>query len=321
MEPPSVSQFEFWLFTFAFTMIISAFTYVRNGFTYGYPFLESIRSLLPLADEYIVVIGDSNDGTREAVAALNHPKIKIIDTVWDEGLRQGGKVFAQQANIGMDHASKEADWLFHLQADEVLHEKDLPALKQAMHNHMHHKKVEGLLFPFLHFYGDYHHYCPSRRFHRYEIRVVRNDPHIRSYRDSMGFRKYTNPARADEEKGTKLNVAPVDAVIYHYSWARPPKKQKAKTIEFGKRYHATDDFIEGVNRVHADEYDYREYDYLKPFTCTHPAVMQPVVAAQDWNFTYDPKKSNMSLKEKILKAVEELTGKQLFVYRNYRRLR
>ena len=148
-------------------MIVSAFTYVRNGFTYAYPFVESIKSLLPLADEYIVVIGKSNDGTREAVVALNNPKIKIVDTVWDEALRTGGKVFAQQANIGMDHCRTDADWLFHLQADEVLHEKELPLLRHALQQNVNNNAIEGLLFPFVHFYGDYHHYCPSRRFHKY----------------------------------------------------------------------------------------------------------------------------------------------------------
>ncbi len=48
-------------------MTVSAFTYVRNGFTYAYPFIPSIQSLLPIVDEYIVVIGKGNYGTREAV--------------------------------------------------------------------------------------------------------------------------------------------------------------------------------------------------------------------------------------------------------------
>lgn len=301
-------------------MVVSAFTYIRNGFTYAYPFIESIKSLLPLVDEYIVVIGKGEDGTRESVAALNDPKIKIIDTVWDEGLRTGGKVFAQQANIGMDHCRQDADWLFHLQADEVVHEHDLPLLRKALQENKDNHLIDGLLLPFIHFYGDYNHYCPSRRFHKYEIRVVKNDPHIRSYKDSMGFRKYINPARQDGEKGEKLKAVLVPASIYHYSWARPPKKLTAKRIAFGKVYNPSDDFIAELERTEADGYGYREYDYLRKFTGTHPAVMQPVVAAQDWTFVYDPAKNNMTLKEKMLKVVEEWTGRQLFTYKNYRRV-
>lgn len=205
-------------------MVVSAFTYVRNGFAYAYPFVESIKSLLPIVDEYIVVVGKGEDGTREAVAELNDPKIKIIDTVWDEGLRTGGKVFAQQANIGMDHCRGDADWLFHLQADEVLHEQDLPLLQKHLKAHKDNREIDGLLFPFIHFYGDYFHYCPSRRFHKYEIRVVKNKRNIRSYKDSMGFRKYADPTNQEGEKGAKLKALLIPAVVYHYSWARPPKK-------------------------------------------------------------------------------------------------
>ncbi|OLY90852.1 Glycosyltransferase involved in cell wall bisynthesis [Cnuella takakiae] len=302
-------------------MVVSAFTFVRNGLTYAYPFVESIKSLLPLVDEYIVVIGDSTDGTRDAVAAIGDAKIKIIDTVWDEQLRTGGKVFAQQANIGMDHCRPDADWLFHLQADEVLHEQDLEVLRSTLVAERNNPRIDGLLFPFIHFYGDYNHYCPTRRFHNYEIRVIRNNPAIRSYKDSMGFRKYNNPGNQDGELGMKLHAKMVSATIYHYSWARPPKKLTAKRIAFGKAYNTSDDFISELNTKEADGYSYREYDYLKVFTGTHPAVMQPVIAAQDWQFTYDPRRSNMKPKEHLLKWVEELTGKRLFSYKNYRIVR
>jgi glycosyltransferase involved in cell wall biosynthesis len=295
-------------------MKLSAFTYVRNGNTYGYPFVESIQSLLPLVDEYIVVVGDSTDGTREAVANIGSEKIKIVDTVWDETLREGGKVFAQQANIGFDNCSKNADWLFHLQADEVIHENDLPLIRKTLEDNISTKGLDGFLLRFIHFYGDYRHYCPSRRFHQREIRIVRNSPHIRSYKDSMGFRKYSNP----DEKGDKLFVKQMNVPVYHYSWARPPKKMKAKQIEFARKYIATDDFVKDFEAKMGDEYGYREYDYLEMFTGSHPGVMKSTVAAQDWGFEYDPAKNNMSFKEKLLKLVEKLTGKQIFIYKNYR---
>lgn len=298
-------------------MIVSAFTYVRNGFTYAYPFIESIKSLLPIVAEYIVVVGKGNDGTREAVAALNDPKIKIVDTVWDESLRVGGKVFAQQANIGMDHCRKDAHWLFHLQADEVVHENDLPALHHILNEYQDCKTIDGLLFPFIHFYGDYQHYCPSRRFHKYEIRVVKNDPTIRSYKDSMGFRKFSTPEKYDAATGTKLKALLAPIPVYHYSWVRPPKKMTAKWIEFHKKYTDSDDFIRDIHQRDPEGYGYREYDYLQSFNGTHPQVMEAAIAAQDWQFTYDPSRNTMSLKEKILKAVEQLSGKQLFTYKNY----
>jgi len=208
-------------------MKVTAFTYVRNGNSLGYPFVQSIKSLLPLVDEYIAVVGDSTDGTREAIAGIGDDKIKIIDTIWDDDIRKGGKIFAQQANIGFDAASKDSDWLFHLQADEIIHENDLGIIKESLEKYISNKEVEGFLLRFINFFGDYDHYCPSRRFHQREIRIVRNDPQIRSYKDSMGFRKFIDPHDANE-KGTKLWVKQIEATVYHYSWAKPPKKQKAK---------------------------------------------------------------------------------------------
>lgn len=41
---------------------------------YDYPFREAIRSILPLCDEFVVAVGDSTDGTREAVLALDPQK-------------------------------------------------------------------------------------------------------------------------------------------------------------------------------------------------------------------------------------------------------
>ena len=152
-------------------MKVSAFTYVRNGFTIDYPFLEAIQSVLPIVDEFIVVIGDSTDGTREAVENLNDKKIKIVDTIWDDKMRTGGLIFAQQSNIGIDNCSADADWLFHIQADEIIHENDLPKIKQAMLDNLNDKQVQGLLFKFINFFGDYNYYAPSRRFHQHEVRI------------------------------------------------------------------------------------------------------------------------------------------------------
>ena len=127
---------------------VSAFSYVRNGIRMGYPFLQSIQSVLPVVDEFIMVVGDSTDGTREAILALS-PKIKIIDSVWDMKLRSGGKIFAQQANLGLDAVT--GDWIIHIQADEVIHEQDIEKVKKYMDGFSDRPEVEGFLFPFLNF--------------------------------------------------------------------------------------------------------------------------------------------------------------------------
>src|SRR4030095_10433610 len=134
-------------------MKISGFTFIRNGVKLQYPFVESIHSILPVCDEMIVAVGDSADGTREAIEKLDHNKIKIIDTVWDDSLRDGGKILAQQTNIALDHIS--GDWGFYLQGDEVIHEKDFNVILHSAEKHLEDKRVEGLLFDYYHFYGNY----------------------------------------------------------------------------------------------------------------------------------------------------------------------
>lgn len=298
-------------------MKISGYSYVRNGLKYDYPFVQAIRSILPLCDEFIMVVGDSTDGTREAIEAIGDPRIKIVDTVWDEEMRTAGRVFALQANTGLDHVT--GDWAFHIQADEVLHEDDLPLVRAAMEKYDADPEVEGFLLRFINFFGDYRHYGPSRRYHQCEIRITRNDPHVRSYRDSQGFRIFEHPERQWEEKGRKLHVIPLEARIFHYSHVKNPALQVQKRAEFVRRYHP-DEVVQEWLKTNQG-FAYQDYDYLKVFTGEHPAIMKKIIEAQDWEFRYDPSRNDMSPKEKLMRALEWLTGRQFFIYKNYKILK
>jgi glycosyltransferase involved in cell wall biosynthesis len=298
-------------------MKVSGYSYVRNGLKYDYPFVQAIRSVLPLCDEFIMVVGDSEDGTREAIEAIGDPRIRIVDTVWDEQMRTAGRVFALQANTGLDHVT--GDWAFHIQADEVLHEDDIPLVRAAMEKYVSDPEVEGFLLRFINFFGDYRHYGPSRRYHQCEIRITRNDPHVRSYRDSQGFRIFAHPELQWEEKGRKLHVIPLQARIFHYSHVKNPALQVKKRAEFVRRYHP-DEVVQEWLKTNQG-FDYQDYDYLKVFKGEHPAVMKKIIEAQDWEFRYDPLRNDMSAKEKLMRMLERLTGKQFFIYKNYKILK
>jgi hypothetical protein len=297
-------------------MKISAYSYVRNGFTLAYPFIQSIQSVLPIVDEFIMVIGDSNDGSREAVMNLQSEKIKIIDTVWDMNLRTGGKLFAQQANLGLDQTT--GDWIIHIQADEVIHENDIYRLKDYIFKYDKDKRVQGLLFPFLNFRGDYNHINTGRKSHRFEIRAFRRNPLIRSYKDSQGFRTYSSMEAYEEgeEKGEKLKVVKIDIPIYHYSFVRPPKLMTRKAEVFLSFYN-DDQWIEKNIKKDSD-FDYNAVDRLDRFTGTHPKLMEPVIKKMDWDFVYDPSKSKASLRHRLLNKIEQWTGYRIGEYKNYR---
>jgi len=296
-------------------MKIAGFTYVRNGFDYGVPFLESIQSVLPICDEFIVAVGDSNDGTREAIVALNDPKIKIIDTIWDMQLRVGGKVFAQQANIALDQIT--ADWAFHIQSDEVMHEKDLAYIQAQIALHNHDKKVEGFIMPFIHFWGGYDHIRNTRRVHNFEIRIFRNHIGVRSYRDSQGFRKYKSFEGYENgtEKGEKLHVKKLDATVYHYTGIRSPDAY-AKKVAMFQSYYTEPDTL--AKKLASHNYQMHSVDRTIPFTGTHPSVMHSKVAAQNWEYSYQKELSVWHKNDKFLQMVEDLIGFKIGEYRNYK---
>jgi len=294
---------------------ISATTYVRNGLKMMYPFIESIQSALPLVDEYIVVLGDSEDGSREAILNLKSEKIKIVDSVWDMTMREGGKLFALQSNIGLDHA--RGDWILHIQADEVIHENDLSKLKKCIGQYNDQPKVEGLLFPFLNFRGDYKHIHTGRQAHRFEIRAFKRNPLIRSYKDSQGFRKFTSlQTYAEGEKGEKLHVAKIVIPMFHYNYVRPPKQMKEKAKVFSSMYN-NDEWIE-KNFKDLAEFDFNQVDKLELFKGIHPKVMEEIIKNSDCGFVYDPSKSNSSLRHKILNRIEDITGYRIGEYKNYK---
>lgn len=287
---------------------ISGFTIVRNALKYDYPVVESITSILPVVDEFIVAVGKSEDDTLGLIKGIDSSKIRIIETIWDDSLREGGKVLANETDKAFSVISPQADWCFYIQADEVIHEQYHPAILDACSSNLHNKSVDGLLFKYKHFYGSYDYVGDSRIWYRNEIRIIRNDPSIKSYRDAQGFRK----------NGRKLNVKPIDAFVFHYGWVKDPRSQQEKQKNFHKMWH--DDEWMKNNVAAADEYDYATIDSLVKFDGTHPAVMKNRLSRMHWTFTFDPLKTKWPFKRRLLYAIEKWTGVRLFEYKNYERM-
>lgn len=287
-------------------MKVSGFTIVRNAVKYDYPVVESILSILPVCDEMIVSVGNSEDNTRKLIEEIGSSKIKIIDSVWDDSLREGGRVLAIETDKAKAAASSDSDWLFYIQADEMLHEQYHEAVRHSMRLNLENGAVEGLLFDYTHFYGSYDYVGESNRWYRHEIRVIRNRPDIHSYGDAQGFRK---------SNGEKLRVKPANAQIYHYGWVKHPKTQQLKQENFNKLWH-DDKWVE-EHIIKADEFDYSNVDSLEKFTGTHPEVMHHRVESRNWKFEYDVSYKKYKSKEKISRFIENITGKRIGEYKNY----
>ncbi len=288
-------------------MKIDGFTYVRNGIKMGYPFISSIKSLLPLVDEMFVVLGDSDDGSKQAIQGIGSNKIIIVDTVWDEEKRKGGEIFKEQANIGLTKAT--GDWCFQIQADEVLKEDCYDEILKYIKIANEFDDVDGLLFPFYHFWGDYNYIRKTRQTHAYEIRAFKNNRSVFSYKDSQGFRKLAN------SKEIKLKVLKTTIPIYHYSYTRNPNLMKKKSNYFHRFWHNDNWLNDNTNDL---EFDYNDVDKLQLFKGNHPEYMKDFMLSKDWDFEYDPSKSNMSVKDRILNKIEELINYRPFEYKNYK---
>lgn len=286
-------------------MKVVGFSFIRNAVKFDYPIVESINSILPICDEFIIALGNSDDNTEDLIKSIDSNKIKIIYTTWDDSLRKGGQVLAVETNKAFSQI-KDADWAFYIQGDEVIHEKYLPIIKESMEKWKDHQKVEGLLLNYTHFYGSYDFVGDSRRWYRREIRIIRADKSISSYKDAQGFRK----------NGRKLNVKHLNAWVYHYGWVKPPFEQQEKQKYFNTLWHDEEWMKKNIKQT--NQFDYSTIDSLSLFEGTHPKVMQERINKLNWKFDFDPTKKNFGMKTKILHWIEKKSGWRIGEYRNYK---
>jgi hypothetical protein len=238
--------------------LVSGFTIVRNAVKFNYPVAASIRSILPICDEFIVNVGDSQDGTLELIRSINSPKIRIIQNQWD--MSQGAEVLSQQTNLALKECKGE--WAFYLQSDEVIHEADLNKLKSLMRYYLNNKDVDALRFRWFHFYGSFWRYRIDFGWYQKQNRIIRNDQQIESYGDAFGFRRID---------GKPLRTRQTHCYLYHYGWvnsneAMQKRCENASTIGYMDKSKSRS-IAEG----------YGDLDRFPSYWGTHPAVMKEMV--------------------------------------------
>lgn len=288
-------------------MKISGFTVIRNAVKMGYPIKESLSSLLPLVDELVVGVGQSDDNTKELILALNEPKIKIFDSFWDLENTSGGLILSEKTNEALERCKN--DWCFYLQADEVLHEEDYLSIKKSLRKAQTNKDIDGLLFDYVHFYGSYQTVAKSRKWYRKEIRLVKKSSGAQSYKDAQGFRV------AEKQK---LKVIPAHARVFHYGWVKPPELmgQKAQMLDYW--WHGEKKNKDNKPFVYDNQYG------LRRFKQTHPKVMTELVSQQDWHFQHKRTLKDWRLKDlRYLSSdwIESLFNYRIGEYKPYRILK
>jgi hypothetical protein len=290
-------------------MKISGFTIIKNAVINDYPVIEAIESILPVVDEMIVLVGDSEDGTEALIRSVKSDKIKIFHSVWDRSINKGGEILAVETNKAFALISDDSDWAFYIQADEAVHEKYHAEILKTVQQYKDDKRVDGLVFNYLHFYGTYDYVGDSRKWYNKEVRIIRNDKTISAYRDAQGFRR----------DKTKLNVKPVNACIYHYGWVKDPKMMQQKIKNSTAFWQENKEALPVPESK--DVFNYNEFDSLQKFKGTHPQPMLARIAKQNWKVELDINHKKFKAKDLFLYWFEKLTGKRLFTFRNYKILK
>ena len=284
--------------------MLSGFTLVRNAVKLDFPIVPAIRSVLEVCDEVVVNVGKSEDDTRDVVASIDDPRVRILDTEWD--FTKKNIMLSIETQRAMD--AYRGSWGIYIQADEVLHERGAHILKEKVAEWDGDERVEGLLVKYLHFYGGFDQIATSRRWYRREVRCIRLGKDIRPYQGAQGFRVGPNYR--------KIRARPTDAEMFHYGWARPAKAIKEK-LEISKTIYPW-----GGNRFDKEQArGFLEWiPLLRRFTGTHPA------AARDWIAprAHDPERVVGPARFKpehirfyLSDWIERLTGARVFEFRNY----
>jgi hypothetical protein len=308
---------------------VSGFTLVRNGVRFDYPFVESLRSLLPVVDQLVINVGIGDDDTINRVRAFardeGQGKVDIFESEWplqDPEKKKSGLILSEQTNLALDRC--RYDWCLYLQADEVLHEQDYSTIRESIQK-AEERYADGVVLEYRHFYGSFQVAQKTRSAYRREIRIVKKSSGARSVGDAQSFLKPCEDATLWQKLDVVLSVAR----IFHYGWVRPPEAMKTKTIFMDQLYHGSPDHAASNSDLlphTGNNFQYKKFWGLQPFSRaypgeSHPKVMTQKIKAQDWNWDLDASPMVFKpgdVKKVLLDGFEKVTGYRPFEFKNYR---
>jgi hypothetical protein len=276
-------------------MKVSAFTFIKNGQILGYPFIQSIKSILPIVDEFIINVGQSEDKTLDMIRSIKDKKVRIIESKWNDGMQDRGYVYGQQKMIAQFNCT--GDWAFYIEGDEVYHEKDLNQIKKSMQMYLHDSNVEALVFDFNHFYGNANSILNSPGWYRSEARIIKNS--IRSYAPDGLFWLILD----SNKKGRYPRAKKTGVTCYHYGWVRSEEQMNLKSSKIQKYWGGKPLLI---------DYSQIDQSIIKEFRGSHPKVLQDWIpkargiykADSNYKLTSKQKKHRISIKVENLFGVD-----------------
>jgi hypothetical protein len=280
---------------------VSGFSIVRNASIYDYPVEVALESVLPLVDELHVNVGKSDDDTLDRVRNIGDPRIRIHETDWGDPTGRDTRDLGEETNRIM--AECRHDWSLYIQADEVLHEDDLPSIREALGRAARNPEAEGLAFDYLHFYGSPEWRLTGRAGFRAEVRVVRRSSGAQAFGGAQGFRIDGRLPRVIHSGGR----------IFHYGYVKSQEALTAK-LEMGAIW-------KGDDPGQAGSWEFTRPVGLVRFSETHPAVAHPWITGRTWPFepgkaTPEPP-SFQVIRYRTSDLIERVTGWRPFEHRTF----
>ena len=271
-------------------MKVSAFTFIKNGQILGYPFIQSIQSILPIVDEFIINVGQSEDGTLALIQSIKDPKIRIIQSTWNDNMHDRGYVYGQQKMIAQFNCT--GDWAFYIEGDEVYHEDDLDKIRASMQAHVDNPEVEALVFDFYHFYGNANSYLDSPGWYRSEARIIKNS--VRSYAPDGLFWLVLD----SNKKGRYPKAKHTGARCYHYGWVRSEEQMNLKSEKVQQYWGGEPAKI---------DYSQMDQSIIKEFSGTHPKIVQDWLPQGKGIYQADPnyESTKKQKKHRLMLKLEE----------------
>ena len=277
-------------------MKVSAFTFIKNGQILGYPFLQSIQSILPIVDEFVINVGVSEDDTLKLINSINDKKIRVIESQWNETMQNRGYVYGQQKMIAQYNCT--GDWAFYIEGDEVYHESELLQIKKSMENHLNDSNVEALVFDFFHFYGNANTLLNSPGWYRSEARIIKNS--LRTYAPDGLFWVVLD----SNKKGRYPKAKHTGATCYHYGWVRSEEQMNLKSSKIQKYW--------GESPIKID-YSQIDHTIIEEFQGSHPDIIKDWLPKDSGLYRVDKsyKLTRKQKKHRIMIKLEKIFNLEL----------
>jgi len=277
-------------------MKVSAFTFIKNGQILGYPFLQSIQSILPIVDEFVINVGESEDDTLNMIRTIKDKKIRIIESRWNDEMSDRGYVYGQQKMIAQFNCT--GNWAFYIEGDEVYHESDLEKITKSMELHLNDKNVEALVFDFKHFYGNAISILNSPGWYRSEARIIKNS--VRSYAPDGLFWLVLE----SNKNGRYPKAKHTGVTCYHYGWVRSETQMRLKSSKVQKYWGGKPATI---------DYSQMDQTIIQEFRGTHPEIIKNWLPKEDKVFlaSISYKLTSKQRKHRLMIKLENYFGLEL----------